>query len=311
MKRKKITVVGAGNVGASAAQLIVERGLGDVVMVDILEGLAKGKALDLQEAAPVYGSDVRVTGAGTYEPTAGSDLVVITSGVPRKPGMDRDDLLKTNAGIMKAVCEQVVTTSPEAIVVTVANPLDAMTYVAHRVTGFPKQRVVGMAGVLDSARFRAFLAMELQVSVKNIQAFVLGGHGDTMVPSTRYTTVAGVPVEALIARDRLDAIVERTRKGGAEIVGLLQTGSAFYAPAASVVEMLEAIILDRKQILPCSALCEGEYGIDGLFVGVPTRLGAGGAEEVVEIDLTDEEAKALNQSAEAVRVLFQKADELL
>jgi malate dehydrogenase len=311
MKRNKITVVGAGNVGATTAQRLAEMDLGDVVLVDIIEDMPQGKALDLAEAAPVLGCDMTVTGSNDYAPSADSDVVVITSGVARKPGMSRDDLLKINTGIVKSVTEQVVAVSPECILIVVSNPLDAMTYVAHKVSEFPRQRVLGMAGVLDSARFRAFIAMELNVSVENIHAFVLGGHGDAMVPSTRYTTVAGVPVEMLIAKDRLEEIVQRTRDGGAEIVKLLKTGSAYYAPSAAVAEMVEAIVKDKKKILPCAALCRGEYNIDELFVGVPVKLGAGGMEEIFEITLNDAESVALHRSAQAVEKLCREVDALL
>ena len=311
MKRKKITVVGAGNVGATTAQRIAEMELGDVVMVDIVEDMPQGKALDLMEAAPVLGCDAEVVGANGYDETAGSDVVVITSGIARKPGMSRDDLLKTNMGIVKSVTEQVAAKSPDCILIIVSNPLDAMTYTAYRASGFPRERIMGMAGVLDSARFRAFIAMELNVSVENVHAFVLGGHGDSMVPSTRFTTVAGVPVQELIPANRLESIVQRTRDGGAEIVKLLKTGSAYYAPSAAIAEMVEAIIKDKKKILPCAALCEGEYGVDGLFVGVPAKLGASGMEGVFEIKLSPEEASALAKSADAVAALCKEIDGML
>jgi len=311
MKRNKITVVGAGNVGATTAQRLAEMELGDVVLVDIIEDMPQGKALDLMEAGPVLGCDTKVTGSNGYGDTAGSDIVVITSGIARKPGMSRDDLLKTNIRIVKSVTEQVAAESPGCIVIVVSNPLDAMTYVAAKAGGFPRERVMGMAGVLDSARFRAFIAMELNVSVENIHAFVLGGHGDSMVPSTRYTTVAGVPVEELIPRERLDAIVRRTRDGGAEIVKLLKTGSAYYAPSAAVAEMVESIVKDKKKILPCAALCKGEYGIDGLFVGVPAKLGSAGIESIFEIKLTDSENAALKKSADAVKKLCEEVDGLM
>jgi len=311
MERKKITVVGAGNVGATTAQRLAEMELGDVVLVDIIEDMPQGKALDLAEAAPVVGYDSKVTGANGYEETKGSDVVVITSGIPRKPGMSRDDLLKTNANIVKQVTGQIAALSPDCIIIVVSNPLDAMTYVAHKVSGFPRERVMGMAGVLDSARFRAFIAMELGVSVENIHAFVLGGHGDSMVPSTRYTTVAGVPVEKLIEPARLGEIVQRTRDGGAEIVKLLKTGSAYYAPSAAVAEMVESIVKDKKKILPCAALCQGEYGIDNLFVGVPAKLGGAGMESVFEIELSGEEKAALEKSAAAVEKLVAEVDALM
>ena len=311
MKRRKVTVIGAGYVGGTTAQRLVEKGIADVVLLDINEGVAQGKALDLSEAAPLYEYDSRIIGTGHYEDTAGSDLVIITSGVPRKPGMSRDDLLKVNIDIVKSVVQQMVKTSPEAILLVVSNPLDAMTYVAYRVSGFPKQRVMGMAGALDSARFRAFIAMELGVSVKNIQAMVLGGHGDTMVPMLRYTTVSGIPVGDLIPKSRLEVIVKRTREGGAEIVNLLKTGSAYYAPSAAVVEMSEAIIQDKKAIVPCAALCEGEYGIDHLFVGVPAKLGHGGVEKIIEVKLDSVEELELKKSVSAVQELCRQVDKML
>lgn len=300
---KKVTVVGAGNVGATAAQRLAEKGLCDVVLIDIVEGVPQGKALDLMEAAPVEKHDCSVIGANAYEATQGSDIVIITAGIPRKPGMSRDDLIGTNAGIVKSVAEQIAKYSPEATLIIVSNPLDAMCHVAYEASGFPKNRVIGMAGVLDSARFRAFIAMELNVSVENIHAFVLGGHGDTMVPLPRYSTVAGIPITELMTKERIDALVERTAKGGAEIVGLLKTGSAFYAPASSAVEMAESILKDRKKILPCAAYLQGEYGYHDLFIGVPVKLGAGGIEEIVEIKLTDDERAALDKSAAAVEEL--------
>ncbi|MFW6195355.1 MAG: malate dehydrogenase, partial [Chloroflexota bacterium] len=290
--RKKITVVGAGNVGATTAQRVADRGLGDVVLVDVVEGMPQGKALDMLESTPVTGVDVNITGSNTYEETAGSDVVVITAGIARKPGMSRDDLLVTNMKIVGEVTEQVVKHSPNTILIVVSNPLDAMVQHAFRVSGFPKERVVGMAGILDSARFRTFLAQELDVSVTNVSAYVLGGHGDQMVPLLGSTTIGGVPVTELIERGRLEEIVQRTRQGGAEIVNYLKTGSAFYAPSAAVTQMVEAILLDRKEILPCAAYLEGEYGIQGLYAGVPVKLGARGVEQVVEIKLTSEEAAA-------------------
>jgi malate dehydrogenase len=302
---KKITVVGAGNVGATAAQRLAEKALGDVVLIDVIEGTPQGKALDLAQAAPIEKHDAQLIGTNSYELSAGSDIVIITAGIPRKPGMSRDDLLATNRKIVKDVTRQVVRFSPEAILIIVSNPLDAMCHVAHEVSGFPRNRVIGMAGVLDSARFRAFIAMELQVSVENIHAFVLGGHGDTMVPLPRYTTVAGIPITELLPPERIEALVARTRSGGAEIVGLLKTGSAYYAPASAAVEMAESILKDRKKILPCAAYLEGEYGIQGLFVGVPVKLGAGGIEQIVEIKLTPEERTALEKSAAAVRELVE------
>ena len=300
---KKVTVVGAGNVGATAAQRLAEKELCDVVLVDIIEGVPQGKALDLTEAAPIEKHDAHLTGTNVYEPSKGSDIVIITAGIPRKPGMSRDDLISTNAGIMKNVTEQVAALSPDAILIIVSNPLDAMCQVAFDTSGFPKQRVIGMAGVLDSARFRAFISMELNVSVENTHAFVLGGHGDTMVPLPRYSTVAGIPITELLPKDRIDAMVERTANGGAEIVSLLKTGSAYYAPASAAVEMAESILKDKKKILPCAAYLEGEYGINNLFIGVPVKLGAKGIEEIIQIELTEEENSALKKSADAVQEL--------
>jgi len=303
----KITVVGAGNVGATTAQRIAEKELArQVVMVDVIEGVPQGKGLDQWESAPIELFDSRVIGSNGYDETAGSDIVVITAGLARKPGMSRDDLLFKNAEIVGAVVQEVVARSPEAILIVVTNPLDAMAQLAWRRSGFPKQRVLGMAGVLDSARFRTFIAQELDVSVENVTAFVLGGHGDTMVPLPRYSTVAGIPITDLLSRDRIDALVKRTANGGAEIVNLLKTGSAFYAPGASVTEMVEAILRDKKKILPCTAYLEGEYGISGLFIGVPVKLGRRGIERIVQVALTPEEAAALNRSAEAVRELTEK-----
>jgi malate dehydrogenase len=301
-----VTVVGAGNVGATTAQYIVERSLADVVVTDVVDGLPQGKALDLAQAGPVHGYDCELTGANDYAATAGSDVVVITAGLARKPGMSRDDLLFKNAEIVGGVVQEIVKHSPDAILIVVTNPLDAMVQLALRRSGFPKHRVIGMAGVLDSARFRTFIARELQVSVENVTAFVLGGHGDTMVPLPRFSTVAGIPITELLPKDRLDALVQRTANGGAEIVGLLKTGSAFFAPAASATEMVEAILRDKKKILPCAAYLEGEYGIHGLYVGVPVKLGRRGIEQVVEIRLTAEEQAALNRSAAAVRELTDK-----
>ncbi|MGD9290707.1 MAG: malate dehydrogenase [Desulfobacterales bacterium] len=300
---KKVTVVGAGNVGATAAQRLAEKQLCDVVLVDIVEGIPQGKALDLIEAAPIEKHDSHLIGANEYDDTAGSDIVIITAGIPRKPGMSRDDLISTNAGIVANVTEQVASRSPESIIIVVSNPLDAMCHVAYDTCGFPKERVIGMAGVLDSARFRAFISMELNVSVENTHAFVLGGHGDTMVPLPRYSTVAGIPITELLAQDRIDALVERTRNGGAEIVGLLKTGSAYYAPASAAVEMAESILKDKKKILPCAAYLAGEYGIRDLFIGVPVKLGARGVEEIIEITLTEEEQLALQKSADSVQEL--------
>ena len=297
---KKVTVVGAGNVGATAAQRLAEKELCDVVLIDIIEGVPQGKALDLAEAAPIEKHDAHLTGTNGYESSKGSDIVIITAGIPRKPGMSRDDLISTNAGIMKNVTEQIAALSPNAILIIVSNPLDAMCQVAFDISGFPKQRVMGMAGVLDSARFRAFISMELNVSVENTHAFVLGGHGDTMVPLPRYSTVAGIPITELLSKDRIDAMVKRTANGGAEIVSLLKTGSAYYAPASAAVEMSESILKDKKKILPCAAYLEGEYGINDLFIGVPVKLGATGIEEIIQIDLTEEENTALKKSADAV-----------
>jgi malate dehydrogenase len=300
---KKVTVVGAGNVGATAAQRLAEKELCDVVLVDIVEGVPQGKALDLTEAAPIEKHDAKLTGTNGYEATAGSDIVIITAGIPRKPGMSRDDLISTNAGIIKNVTRRVVAHSPNTILIIVSNPLDAMCHVAFEESGFPKQRVLGMAGVLDSARFRAFIAMELNVSVENTHAFVLGGHGDTMVPLPRYSTVAGIPITELMTQERIDALVTRTANGGAEIVSLLKTGSAYYAPASAAVEMAEAILKDKKKVLPCAAYLQGEYGINDLFIGVPVKLGKSGIEQVIEITLTESEKAALMKSAAAVQAL--------
>ena len=301
--RKKITIVGAGNVGATAANWIVEKELGDVVLVDVTEGIPQGKALDLLEAMPIEKRDCSIIGTNGYEESADSDVVVITAGIPRKPGMSRDDLLQTNFKIMSDVVAKVVAASPNCILVIVSNPLDAMAQTAFKQSGFPRERVIGMAGVLDSARFRTFIAEELHVSVENVTAFVLGGHGDTMVPLPRYSTVAGIPITELIAPDRLAALVQRTRDGGAEIVKHLKTGSAYYAPSAAAVEMVEAILKDKKKILPCAVYLQGEYGINGLYVGVPVKLGEKGVEQVIEIKLTPEEQAALNRSADAVKEL--------
>ena len=298
----KITVVGAGNVGATTAQRVAEKELArTVVMVDVVEGIPQGKGLDQWQSAPIEGFDSRVIGANGYDETAGSDIVIITAGIARKPGMSRDDLLNTNAGIVKQVAEQVKATSPNAIIIVVSNPLDVMCYVAKQVTGFPRERVLGMAGVLDTARYRAFLAEALDVSVRDIQAMVLGGHGDTMVPLISYTSVSGIPVTQLMDKGKLDAIVDRTRNGGAEIVKHLKTGSAYYAPSAGAVQMAEAIVNDQKRILPCAAWLEGEYGMSGLYLGVPCKLGRKGLERVIEVELTADERTALEKSAEAVR----------
>ena len=302
MAREKVSIVGAGNVGATAGQRIVDKQLADVVLIDIIEGVPQGKALDLAESGPIEGYDCRLTGTNNYNDTANSDIVVIKAGVPRKPGMSRDDLLKTNYGIVKGVTEQVVKNSPNSVIIVVSNPLDAMVQTAFRVSKFSKHRVIGMAGVLDSARFRTFIGMELNVSVENIHAFVLGGHGDTMVPLPRYSTVAGIPITELLPKETIDRIVQRTRDGGAEIVSYLKT-SAWYAPASAIVEMVDAILKDRKKILPCAAYLEGEYGISGLYVGVPVKLGQRGIEQVIEINLTLEERAALQKSAAAVKEL--------
>jgi len=300
---KKVTVIGAGNVGATAAQRLAEKELCDVVLIDIVEGVPQGKALDLTEAAPIEKHDAHLQGANGYAESAGSDIVIITAGIPRKPGMSRDDLISTNAGIMRSVTKEVASLSPEAVLIIVSNPLDAMCHVAYEASQFPKNRVIGMAGVLDSARFRAFIAMELDVSVENTHAFVLGGHGDTMVPLPRYSTVAGIPITELMPKERIDALVERTANGGAEIVALLKTGSAYYAPASAAVEMAESILKDKKKILPCAAYLEGEYGFNELFIGVPVKLGKGGIVDIVEIELTEEEKVALKKSADAVQGL--------
>lgn len=305
MPRFKVTVVGGGMVGGTAAQRLAERDYCDVVLVDIVEGLPQGKALDLLESGPIEGYDSVVTGANGYEETAGSDVVVITSGSPRKPGMSRDDLLQINSGIVRSVTESVASRSPQAVLIVVSNPLDAMVTLAHQVSRFPKQRVVGMAGVLDTARYRAFIAQELGVSVEDVHAMVLGGHGDQMVPLPRHTNVAGIPLTELMPSDRIEAIVQRTRQGGAEIVQLLKTGSAFYAPSAAVCEMVDAILLDKKRVLPCAAYLEGEYGISGVFIGVPCVLGASGVEKVLEIALDEKESAELAASAEAVKELWE------
>ena len=301
--RSKVTVVGAGNVGATTAQRVFDKGYADVVLVDIVEGLPQGRALDMLEAGPVLGSDASIIGTNGYEETAGSDIVVVTSGIARKPGMSRDDLLLTNMRIVTDVVKEAAKRSPGCILIVVTNPLDAMAQRAYEISGFPKDRVVGMAGILDTARFRTFLAEELHVSVEAVSAWVLGGHGDTMVPVVGSTLVGGTPVASLLPKNRLEEIVQRTRDGGAEIVNLLKTGSAYYAPSAAITQMVEAILFDKKQVLPCTAYLEGEYGIDGLFVGVPIKLGAGGVEKIVEFDLTKDEAAALRGSADAVQEL--------
>ncbi len=300
---QKVTVVGAGNVGATAAQRLAEKELADVVLIDIIEGVPQGKSLDLAEAAPIEKHDAHLKGANSYEASANSDIVIITAGIPRKPGMSRDDLLATNRGIVKNVTGQVAKYSPNAILIIVSNPLDAMCHVAMEESGFPKNRVIGMAGVLDSARFRTFISMEMNVSVENVHALVLGGHGDTMVPLPRFSTVAGIPITELMSPERIEALATRTRNGGAEIVGLLKTGSAYYAPASAAVEMAESILKDKRKILPCAAYLEGEYGISGLFVGVPVKLGKNGIEQIISLRLTADEKKALDKSAAAVQEL--------
>jgi malate dehydrogenase, NAD-dependent len=305
MARPKVTVIGAGNVGASVAQRVAEGRLADVVLIDIVEGLPQGKALDLAEAAPVVGHDVRITGTNDYADTAGSDIIVVTSGLARQPGMSRDDLLAKNMGIVRSVVAQSAAASPNAILIIVTNPLDAMCHVAMEASGFPKERVIGMAGVLDSARFRTFIAQELGVSVSSTHAFVLGGHGDTMVPLPRYSTAGGVPITELLTPERIDALVTRTRNGGAEVVALLKTGSAYYAPAASVAQMVDSILNDRNEILPCAAYLKGQYGVDGLFVGVPVKLGRSGIAQVIEIELTADEKAAFDKSTAAVRELVE------
>lgn len=304
-KRKKISVIGAGFVGSTCAHWAAAKELGDVVLLDVNDGAAKGKALDLFEASPVEGFDSRVTGTSSYKDTAGSDVVIITAGIPRKPGMSRDDLLATNAKIMKDVCMGVKEFSPNSTVIVVSNPLDAMAFVAKETLGFPRERVLGMAGVLDGARFRSFIAEELNVSVKDVQAFVLGGHGDTMVPMPRHCSVGGVPLTEMLSKEKLDALVTRTRNGGAEIVGLLKTGSAYYAPAASAVQMAESILKDQKRILPCAAFLTGEYGVKDLFLGVLCKLGGKGMEKVVEVKLNDEERAGIDNSLKAVKELVE------
>ncbi|MEY4045666.1 MAG: malate dehydrogenase [Chloroflexota bacterium] len=304
IQRRKVTVIGAGNVGATTAQRIAESGLADVVLVDIVEGLPQGKGLDLAEAAPVVGHDGRITGTNSYDETSGSDVIVVTSGIARKPGMSRDDLISTNAGIVRGVVSEAAKRSPDAILVVVTNPLDAMCHVAIKASGFPKSRVIGMAGTLDSARFRHFIALETGVSVEDVRAFVVGGHGDTMVPLPRYSAVGGIPLPEMLSAERIAALVQRTRSGGAEIVELLKTGSAFYAPAAATFEVVESILLDRRRLIPCAALLEGEYGVQGLFVGVPVVVGAGGIERIIEVKFTPEEQAAFTKSADAVKELL-------
>ena len=308
--RVKVTVVGAGNVGATTAQRIAERGYADVVLVDIVEGLAEGKALDLYEASPVVSVDSRITGATGYAATAGSDIVVITSGVARKPGMSRDDLLSINMKIVDDVAKKAIAASPDAVIIVVSNPLDAMCHIAFDAAGIDSSRVVGMAGILDTARYRSFLAEALDVSVEDVHAYVLGGHGDTMVPLASYTTAAGIPIAELLPQSQIDQIIQRTRDGGAEIVNLLKTGSAFYAPSAAVAQMVDSIALDKKRILPCAALLDGQYGIDGLYIGVPVVLGSNGIERILEISLTSAEQGMLKHSADAVRELVDSIQRL-
>jgi malate dehydrogenase len=304
--RKKVTIVGAGNVGATTAQRIADKGYADVVLVDVVEGMPQGKALDMLQSGPVTGSDAKVVGSNSYDVTADSDVVVITAGIARKPGMSRDDLLKTNLSIMKQVAEGVRDFAPNAHVIVVSNPLDAMVYTFKKVSGFPKNRVVGMAGVLDSARFRAFVAWELGVSVEDVTALVLGGHGDTMVPLVRYCTVAGIPVSQLLSKEKIDAIVKRTKEAGGEVVALLKTGSAFVSPALSAIEMAEAILKDKKRVLACACLLEGEYGVKGLYVGVPCVLGAGGVEKVLEVQMNPDERKSFDESVQHVKTLVDQ-----
>jgi malate dehydrogenase len=313
MKRAKITIVGAGNVGATCAHWCAAAELGDIVLVDIpaTENMPKGKALDLMQSGPIMGFDSNIVGATTYEPTANSDVVVITAGIPRKPGMSRDDLLSTNAKIVSSVAEQVKATSPNAVVIVVSNPLDAMVQQVQKVTGFPPARVCGQAGVLDTARYRTFLAMELGVSVEDVSALLMGGHGDTMVPMPSCTSVGGIPILRLMAKDKLDAIVQRARDGGAEIVGLLKTGSAYYAPAAATAQMVEAIVKDKKRLIPCAAYCDKEYGVGGFYVGVPAILGSGGVEKVVQIELTEQEKADFQKSVAAVKSLVETMNKLM
>ncbi len=310
-RRNKVTIIGSGNVGATAAQRIMEKSLADVVLYDIVQGVPQGKALDISEAAPICGSDVSITGSNNYDDTAGSDIVVITAGLARKPGMTRSDLLQKNVTIVKEVTEEVVKRSPDSILIIVTNPMDLMTFLSWFVSGFPKQRVMGMGGALDSARFECFIARELNVSVENVHAFVLGGHGDLMVPLTKFSTVAGIPVTELMDKTAIERIVERTKFGGAEIVELLKTGSAYVAPAAAITEMVEAILLDKKKIIPTAAYLEGEYGIKDLFVGVPVRLGRGGIESIIEIKLSEEERDAFYKSADRVRSGVEEIKQIL
>jgi len=310
-QRKKLTVVGSGNVGATAAFLAAQKELGDIVLLDVMEGIPQGKALDMYEASPIQGYNANVMGTQDYVDTANSDLVIITAGIARKPGMSRDDLLATNVRIVADVTRKIVAYSPNCIILVVTNPLDAMVYTAKAISGFPRQKVIGMAGVLDSARMRSFIAEKLDVSIEDVTAFVLGGHGDTMVPLPRYSTVAGIPITEMLSKEEVNQICERTAQGGAEIVQLLKTGSAFYAPAAAVVEMAESILKDKNRILPCAAYLEGEYGINGYYMGVPCKLGGGGMEAVIELDLGEDEASALNRSLDSVKELVEQVDALL
>ncbi|MBI3397942.1 MAG: malate dehydrogenase [Deltaproteobacteria bacterium] len=306
MARKKITIVGAGNVGAHAVVWASIKELGDIVLIDVVEGVPQAKGLDLTQASPIEGFDSAITGTNDYKDTANSDVVIITAGIPRKPGMSRSDLINTNTGIVKAVVEQIAKHSPNAIILIVTNPLDVMVYVAWKVSGFPPNRVIGLSGALDAARLKAFLAMEMKVSVEDVHAMVIGGHADEMVPLPRYCSVAGIPVTQLLKKERIDAIMERTKKAGGEIVGLLKTGSAFYAPSAAVVEMAESIIRDKKRVIPCAAYCNGKYGVNGIFVGVPVKLGSGGVEDIIEIELNKEEKAQFDNSVSAIRKLIEE-----
>jgi malate dehydrogenase len=308
MARPKIALIGGGNIGGVLAEHAAYRELGDVIIFDVVEGMPQGKALDMSEGAPIMGSDAKITGVNDYAGIAGADVVIITAGLARKPGMSRDDLLKTNLSIMKQVAEGVRDNAPDAFVIVISNPLDAMVYTFKEVSGFPKNRVIGMAGVLDSTRFRAFVAWELGVSVEDVTALVLGGHGDTMVPLVRYCTVAGIPIDTMIKKSRIDAIVERTKQAGGEVVGLLKTGSAFVSPAVSALEMAESYLKDKKRVLACACLCEGEYGVDGLYVGVPCVIGAGGLERIIEVELDQEERKNFDASVEHVRTLVSQIE---
>ncbi|MFQ5586218.1 MAG: malate dehydrogenase [Thermodesulfobacteriota bacterium] len=306
MSRRKITIVGAGHVGAHAAIWASLKELGDIVLIDIIEGVPQGKGLDMMETSPIKDFDVNITGTNDYSDTAGSDVVIITAGLPRKPGMSRSDLIAKNIGIVKEVTENIVRHSPNAVILVVTNPLDVMVYVAWKVSGFPKNRVIGLSGALDGARLRAFVAMELNVSVEDVKAMVIGGHADEMVPLPRYTTVSGIPITQLISKERIDAIMKRTRTAGGEIVGLLKTGSAYYAPSAAVVEMAEAVIRDKKRVIPSAAYCDGEYGVKGMFIGVPVKIGSDGVEEIIEIELNDEERELFDASVKAVRALVDE-----